>query len=120
MQRLREIATCHGIMLVADESQTGFGRTGTLFAFEQAGVRPDPVTVAKSLAQRAWPVACRCRAWWAEIMDAPLPGGLGGTYDGNALACAAVLTVLDAFEQDGLLERGTILAPRMRDGLLAL
>jgi 4-aminobutyrate aminotransferase / (S)-3-amino-2-methylpropionate transaminase / 5-aminovalerate transaminase len=94
LQRLREITARHGIVLIADEIQTGFGRTGTMFAFEQAGIRLDLVTVAKSLA-----------------------GGLGGTYGGNALACAAALAVLDAFEQDGLLERSAVLAGRLRTAL---
>ena len=117
LQALREIATRHGIVLIVDEIQTGFGRTGTMFAFEQAEIRPDLITVAKSLAGGLPLSGVVGRA---DIMDAPLPGGLGGTYGGNALACAAALAVLDAFEQDGLLERANVLGRRLRDGLLDL
>jgi 4-aminobutyrate aminotransferase/(S)-3-amino-2-methylpropionate transaminase len=85
--------------------------------FEQAGIRPDLVTVAKSLAGGLPLSGVVGRA---EMMDAPLPGGLGGTYGGNALACAAALAVLDTFEQDGLLERSVALAERLRTGLAAL
>jgi 4-aminobutyrate aminotransferase/(S)-3-amino-2-methylpropionate transaminase len=117
LRALQEVATRHGIVLVLDEIQSGFGRTGTMFAFEQSGIRPDLVTVAKSLAGGLPLSGVVGRA---EIMDAPLPGGLGGTYGGNALACAAALAVLDAFVEDGLLERGRALGARLRDGLLAL
>jgi 4-aminobutyrate aminotransferase/(S)-3-amino-2-methylpropionate transaminase len=117
LQRLRAITAQHGIVLIADEIQTGFGRTGTIFAFEQAGIRPDLITVAKSLAGGLPLSGVVGRA---EMMDAPLPGGLGGTYGGNALACAAALAVLDTFEQDGLLERSVALAERLRTGLAAL
>ncbi len=86
MQALREIATRHGIVLIADEIQTGFGRTGTLFGFENSGIQPDLVTVAKSLAG-GFPISGLVGR--AEMMDAPTPGGLGGTYGGNAVACAA-------------------------------
>ncbi len=73
-------------MLIADEIQTGFGRTGTLFGFENSGIQPDLVTVAKSLAG-GFPISGLVGR--AEMMDAPTPGGLGGTYGGNAVACAA-------------------------------
>ena len=89
-------------MLIADEIQSGFGRTGTWFAMEQMGVEPDLVTVAKSLAG-GFPLAGVVGR--ARIMDAPEPGGLGGTYAGNPVACAAALGVFDAFEQDKLLEK---------------
>lgn len=101
LQGLRTLADRHGIVLVSDEIQTGFGRTGTMFAIEQAGVVPDLVLVAKSLAG-GLPLAGVIGR--AEIMDAPLPGGLGGTFAGNPLACAAALATLDAFEHDGVLE----------------
>jgi len=117
LHRLREITARHGIVLIADEIQTGFGRTGTMFAFEQAGIRPDLVTVAKSLAGGLPLSGVVGRA---EMMDAPQPGGLGGTYGGNALACAAALAVLDAFEEDGLLDRSMVLADRLRTGLTSL
>jgi 4-aminobutyrate aminotransferase/(S)-3-amino-2-methylpropionate transaminase len=114
LRALREVATAHGIVLVLDEIQSGFGRTGTMFAFEHARIRPDLVTVAKSLAGGLPLSGVVGRA---RIMDAPLPGGLGGTYGGNALACAAALAVLDAFEEDGLLERGRALGCALQAGL---
>lgn len=117
LQALAAVARRHGIVLIADEIQTGFGRTGTMFAFEHAGIRPDLVTTAKSLAGGLPLSGVVGRA---AIMDAAEPGGLGGTYGGNALACAAALAVLDAFEQDGLLERGRHLAGLMRTRLEAL
>ena len=100
LQALRALADKHGIVLILDEIQTGFGRTGTWFGFQHAGIQPDLVTVAKSLAG-GLPLSGVVGK--AHIMDAPLPGGLGGTYGGNALACAAALAVIDAFEQEQLL-----------------
>lgn len=117
LQALQAITQRHGIVLIADEIQTGFGRTGSMFAFEQAGIRPDLVTLAKSLAGGLPLSAVVGRG---EIMDAPAPGGLGGTYGGNALACAAALAVLDAFEHDGLLETSRRLGTILHDALLAL
>ena len=117
LQALQAIARRHGIVLIADEIQTGFGRTGSLFAFQQAGIAPDLVTVAKSLAGGLPLAAVVGRA---AVMDSPAPGGLGGTYGGNALACAAGLAVLDAFEQDGLLARSVVLGEALHAGLLAL
>ena len=117
LQSLQEIAHRHGILVIMDEIQSGFGRTGTLFAYEQAGLKPDLVTVAKSLAGGLPLSGVVGRA---AIMDAPAPGGLGGTFGGNALACAAALGVLDAFEQDGLLERAVALGERLRAGLESL
>lgn len=117
LQALQDLARRHGIVLILDEIQSGFGRTGKLFAFEHAGLRPDLVTVAKSLAGGLPLSGVVGRA---AIMDAPTPGGLGGTYGGNGLACAAALGVLDAFEQDGLLARAEVLGTRLRAGLQAL
>lgn len=117
MKALREIATRHGIVLIIDEIQTGFGRTGKLFGFEHSGIQPDLVTVAKSLAG-GFPISGVVGK--AEIMDAPAPGGLGGTYGGNGVACAAALAVLDAFEQDGLVERSAELGQRLSEALDAL
>jgi len=117
LRALREITRRHGIVLIADEIQTGFGRTGKLFAFEHGGIQPDLVTVAKSLAGGLPLSGVVGRA---EIMDAPLPGGLGGTYGGNALGCAAALAVLDAFEQDGLLDRAEHLGQKLEAGLREL
>jgi 4-aminobutyrate aminotransferase/(S)-3-amino-2-methylpropionate transaminase len=117
LQALQQITRRHGIVLILDEIQSGFGRTGRLFAFEHAGLRPDLVTVAKSLAGGLPLSGVVGRA---AIMDAPAAGGLGGTYGGNGLACAAALAVLDAFEQDGLLERASALGRRLRAALDAL
>lgn len=117
LQALRALADKHGIVLILDEIQTGFGRTGTWFGFQHAGIQPDLVTVAKSLAG-GLPLSGVVGK--AHIMDAPLPGGLGGTYGGNALACAAALAVISAFEQEQLLERGQRLGERLRQGLLGL
>jgi 4-aminobutyrate aminotransferase/(S)-3-amino-2-methylpropionate transaminase len=114
LRALRALATRHGIVLICDEIQTGFGRTGKMFAFEHAGIEPDLVTLAKSLAG-GFPLSGVTGK--ATIMDAPLPGGLGGTYGGNAVACAAALAVLDAFEQDGLIEQGAARAAQMREDL---
>lgn len=102
MQRLRAICDEHGIMLIADEVQSGAGRTGTLFAMEQMGVAPDITTFAKSIAG-GFPLAGVTGR--AEAMDAIPPGGLGGTYAGNPIACAAALAVLNIFEQENLLQK---------------
>ncbi len=114
--RLAEFAREHGILFVADEVQTGFGRTGTMFAIEQEGVVPDLVTTAKSLAGGLPLAAVTGRA---ELMDAVHAGGLGGTYGGNPLSCAAGLAVLDTIEREGLLERanriGELMISRLRD-----
>jgi 4-aminobutyrate aminotransferase/(S)-3-amino-2-methylpropionate transaminase len=117
LKALREITERHGIVLIMDEIQTGFGRTGKLFAFEHAGIQPDLVTVAKSLAGGLPLSGVVGRA---HIMDAPKPGGLGGTYGGNPLACAAALAVLNAFEKDGLLERSDRLGQQLAAGLREL
>jgi 4-aminobutyrate aminotransferase/(S)-3-amino-2-methylpropionate transaminase len=112
---LRAICSRHGILLIADEIQTGFGRTGRMFACDHAGVESDLILLAKSLAAGLPLAAVVGRA---EIMDAPGPGGLGGTYGGNPLACAAALAVLDVFERERLVERagtlGALAMERMR------
>ena len=102
MVRLRKLCDDHGILLIADEIQSGFGRTGKFFAMEHYGVEADLMTAAKSLAG-GFPLAAVVGR--AKIMDAPDPGGIGGTYAGNPVACAAALGVFDAFEQEGLLEK---------------
>ncbi|OOG89579.1 4-aminobutyrate--2-oxoglutarate transaminase [Pseudomonas sp. A25(2017)] len=117
LQGLRALTQKHGIVLILDEIQTGFGRTGKWFGFQHAGIQPDLVTVAKSLAG-GLPLSGVVGK--AEIMDAPLPGGLGGTYGGNALSCAAALAVIEAYEQEQLLARGEVLGKRLRQGLLHL
>lgn len=115
MQRLRALCDEHGIMLIADEVQSGAGRTGTLFAMEQTGVAPDLTTFAKSIAG-GFPLAGVTGR--ADVMDAIPPGGLGGTYAGNPLACAAALAVLNIFEQENLLQKAKDLGQTLRKGLL--
>jgi 4-aminobutyrate aminotransferase/(S)-3-amino-2-methylpropionate transaminase len=117
LRALRRIADEHGIVLVFDEIQSGFGRTSKMFASEHSGVVPDLMTVAKSLAG-GLPLAGVVGR--AEIMDGPEPGGLGGTYAGNPLACAAALATLDAFEEERILERAVALGVRLREALDAL
>ncbi|MCP3018462.1 4-aminobutyrate--2-oxoglutarate transaminase [Cupriavidus basilensis] len=114
VRALRGICDEHGILLVADEVQTGFGRTGKLFAMEHYDVTPDLTTMAKSLAG-GMPLSAVCGR--AEIMDAPAPGGLGGTYAGNPLAVASALAVLDVLESEKLIERGAALGQRLQDKL---
>jgi 4-aminobutyrate aminotransferase/(S)-3-amino-2-methylpropionate transaminase len=115
LRTLRRICDREGIVLIADEVQTGFGRTGEMFAVEHAGIEPDLMTLAKSIAA-GMPLAAVVGT--AEIMDAAGLGGIGGTYGGNPLACAAALAVLDLFEQDRLVERaagiGAVVAQRFR------
>ncbi len=115
MRKLRELTKQHGIMLIADEIQTGFGRTGKFFAIEHSGVEPDLVAVAKSLAA-GFPLSGVVGR--AEVMDAPDPGGLGGTYGGNPVACAAGLAVMDVMRDEKLPERaariGSVVEERMR------
>ncbi len=102
MAALRALCDQHGIVLIADEVQTGAGRTGTFFAMEQMGVAADITTFAKSIAG-GFPLAGIVGK--AEIMDAIGPGGLGGTYGGSPIACAAALAVLEVFEKENLLAR---------------
>ena len=110
LRALREIADRHGIVLIADEVQSGFGRTGKLFGIEHSGVRPDLIAVAKSLGGGLPLSGVIGRA---GLMDAVPPGGLGGTYAGSPLACAAGLAVLDAIAEEGLLERAQVLGERV-------
>ncbi|MDQ2857831.1 MAG: aminotransferase class III-fold pyridoxal phosphate-dependent enzyme, partial [Candidatus Eremiobacteraeota bacterium] len=105
------------IVLIADEVQTGFGRTGTMFAIEQAGVVPDLLTLAKSVAGGLPLSGVVGRA---DIMDAVEPGGLGGTFAGNPLACAAALATLDTFAADDVLPRAQALGRALRLRLDAL
>jgi 4-aminobutyrate aminotransferase / (S)-3-amino-2-methylpropionate transaminase / 5-aminovalerate transaminase len=117
LQRLRAITQRHGIVLVADEVQSGFGRTGKMFGYQHAAIEPDLVVMAKSLAA-GLPLSAVVGK--APIMDAPLPGGLGGTYGGNPLACASALAVLDVFETEGLAARGAAIGDQIRGALLGL
>ncbi len=108
---LIDICHNHGVLFIADEVQSGFGRTGKLFASEHYGIEPDIVVTAKSLGGGLPLAAVTGRA---EIMDAPGPGGLGGTFAGNPLSCAAALAVLDIFEHENLLERANALGNRFQ------
>ena len=102
LRKLRAICDQHGILLIIDEIQTGFGRTGKMFAVEHAGIEPDLMTIAKSVAGGV-PLAAVIGK--ANIMDSPDPGGLGGTYGGTPLACAAGLAVLEVIREEQLLNR---------------
>src|SRR5437879_3585157 len=108
---LMEICHKHGVLFIADEVQSGFGRTGALFASEHYGIEPDILVTAKSLGGGLPLAAVTGRA---EIMDAPGPGGLGGTFAGNPLSCAAALAVLDLFEKENLLSRANELGNRFQ------
>ncbi|MBU6210775.1 MAG: 4-aminobutyrate--2-oxoglutarate transaminase [Gammaproteobacteria bacterium] len=116
LRELRRLCDAHGIVLIVDEIQTGFARTGRLFAIEHAGVDPDLMTVAKSLAG-GFPLSAVIGR--AHIMDAPQSGGLGGTYAGSPLGCAAGLAVLDVIDEENLCTRaaqlGSTLMARLRD-----
>jgi len=117
LQALRRLCDQHGIVLVIDEIQTGFARTGRMFAIEHAGVEPDLMTMAKSLAG-GFPLAAVVGK--AHIMDAPNPGGLGGTYAGSPIACAAALAVLEVIEEEKLCERAAMLGELMAGYLRGL
>ena len=117
MQALRKLCDELGILLIVDEVQTGFARTGKLFAIEHYDVIPDLMTMAKSLAG-GMPLSAVCGR--AEIMDAAAPGGLGGTYAGNPLAVASALAVLEVIEEEQLVERANILGKLLKDRLESL
>ncbi len=114
---LRELCDLHGIVLIADEVQTGFARTGKMFAMEQYGVSPDLMTMAKSMAGGTTLSAVVGKT---SIMDAPAPGGLGGTYAGNPLAIAAAHAVLDIMREEKLVERANVLGTRLMERLKKL
>jgi len=117
LQALRRICDQHGIVLVIDEIQTGFARTGKMFAIEHSGIEPDIMVTAKSLAG-GFPLSAVTGK--AKIMDAPAPGGLGGTYAGSPIACAAADAVLDVIEDEGLCERAVIVGRIIADRLKAM
>ncbi|WP_434134878.1 4-aminobutyrate--2-oxoglutarate transaminase [Pseudomonas luteola] len=117
MVRLRKLCDDHGILLIADEVQSGAGRTGTFFAMEQMGVDADLVTFAKSIAG-GFPLSGVTGR--ATVMDSVGAGGLGGTYAGNPLACAAALAVVDAFEEEKLLDRSKAVGEQLTAGLKAI
>ncbi len=108
---LRALCDEHGIVLIADEIQTAFGRTGKMFAMEHFDVVPDLMCIAKSLAGG---VPLSAVTGKAEIMDAPAPGGLGGTYAGNPLAIAAAHAVIDVMTEERLPERGQMLGDKLK------
>ena len=111
LQRLRALADKHGILLIADEIQSGIGRCGKMFAVEHSGVVPDIITLAKGLGG-GFPVAAVVGR--AEVMDALAPGGLGSTYAGAPMACAAALAVLDVMEEEKLCERALAIGEHMQ------
>ena len=117
LQRIRELCTQHGIVMVADEIQSGFGRTGKLFAVEHYGIVPDLITSAKSLGA-GMPIAAVTGR--ADIMDAPHPGGLGGTYSGNPLACAAAIEAIETLRHPQFLARATEVGARFGKHLEAM
>jgi 4-aminobutyrate aminotransferase/(S)-3-amino-2-methylpropionate transaminase len=117
LREMRALCDRHGIVFIADEVQTGFGRTGRMFAMEHAGVAPDLVTTAKSLAG-GFPLSAVTGR--ADVIDAVAPGGLGGTYAGSPIACAAALAVLDVIRDEDVLGRAARLGARVRDRLEAM
>ena len=116
LQALRTLCDQHGIVFIADEIQTGFARTGKMFGIENSGVEPDLVVVAKSLAG-GFPLSGVIGR--ADMMDAADPGGLGGTYAGSPVGCAAALAVLDVIAEEGLLERANVIGDRLKAALAA-
>ncbi|MCJ8301544.1 4-aminobutyrate--2-oxoglutarate transaminase [Shewanella sp.] len=117
LQALRALCDQHGIVLIADEIQTGFGRTGKMFSFEHADVEPDLITMAKGIAG-GFPIAAVVGK--SEIMDAPLPGGLGGTYGGSPVGCVAALAVLEVIEEENLIHRADQIGQIFNEQLTAL
>ena len=117
LRKLRGLCDQHGIMLIVDEIQTGFARTGRMFAVEYSAVEPDLMTIAKSVSG-GLPLAAVIGK--ADIMDAPLPGGLGGTFAGSPLACAAGLAVLEVIKEEQLLQRANHIGKFMTSRLNGL
>jgi 4-aminobutyrate aminotransferase/(S)-3-amino-2-methylpropionate transaminase len=115
--KLRKLCDMHGILLIADEIQTGYARTGRMFAVEYAGIEPDIMTLAKGIAG-GFPISAVVGK--AAIMNAPDPGGLGGTYAASPLGCAAGIAVLDIIEKEGLCERALECGNRLQAGLRRL
>ncbi len=117
LQAIRKICDEHGIIMVADEVQAGFGRTGKLFSIEHSGVVPDLITIAKSMGS-GMPISGVVGR--AELLDAPHPGGMGGTYSGNPVACVAALETIKLINTPEFLDRATAVGERLRAGLEAL
>ena len=111
LQKLRAVCDQHGILLICDEIQSGFARTGKMFATQYAGIEPDLMTVAKAMAG-GFPISGVIGK--AELMDGPAAGGLGGTYGGSPLGCAAGLAELDIIEEEALCERALEIGERIR------
>jgi len=117
LEAIVEWSRANGVVFIADEVQTGFARTGAMFASEIFGIEPDLITTAKGIAAGLPLAGVTGRA---EIMDAAHAGGLGGTYGGNPVACAAALAAIDAFENEGLVERAQQIGSILRDRLEAI
>jgi 4-aminobutyrate aminotransferase/(S)-3-amino-2-methylpropionate transaminase len=117
MLAIRKLCDRHGMILIADEIQTGFGRTGKMFAVEHSGVQPDLIAIAKSLAG-GFPLSGVVGR--ADVIDSVPAGGLGGTYAGNPIACAAALAVLEVIRDENVIERATMLGRSMREALDAM
>ncbi|ABV38532.1 (S)-3-amino-2-methylpropionate transaminase [Shewanella sediminis HAW-EB3] len=117
LQALRRLCDQHGIVLIADEIQTGFGRTGKMFSFEHANVEADLMTMAKGIAG-GFPIAAVVGK--SEIMDAPLPGGLGGTYGGSPVGCVSALAVLEVMEEENLVQRASLIGSIFNEHLTSL
>jgi 4-aminobutyrate aminotransferase len=117
LRGLREICDRHGILLIVDEIQTGFGRTGRMFGYEHSGVRPDIVVLAKGLAS-GFPLSGIAAS--RALMSKWKPGSHGGTYGGNAVACAAAVATIHAMEEDGMVENSAGLGERLIAELRAL
>jgi 4-aminobutyrate aminotransferase/(S)-3-amino-2-methylpropionate transaminase len=114
LRRIRELCTQHGIVMIADEVQTGFGRTGAMFAIEHTSVEPDLITMAKALGA-GMPISATTGR--AEIMDAPHLGGVGGTYGGAPVACAAAIAAIEMIRQPAFLARARALGDMLRGEL---
>ncbi|RNL85805.1 aspartate aminotransferase family protein [Halostreptopolyspora alba] len=114
LRGLRERADKHGILVVADEVQTGFGRTGRFWGLDHSGIRPDIVITAKGLAS-GFPLSAIAAS--QELMERAWPGSQGGTYGGNAVACAAALATLDVIQEEGLVENAAQMGERLQKGL---
>jgi 4-aminobutyrate aminotransferase/(S)-3-amino-2-methylpropionate transaminase len=117
LRELRALCDRYGILLIADEIQSGFGRTGKMFAVEHSGAVPDLIAIAKALGG-GFPISAVIGR--SDLMDAAAPGGLGSTFAGNAVSCAAGLAVLDVMEEEGILARAEKLGEHLRTRLLAI
>jgi len=117
LQAIRDLCDQHGIVMIADEIQTGFARTGNMFCMDQHQIEPDLITMAKGIAG-GFPLAAVVGK--SEIMDAPLPGGLGGTYAGSPIGCAAALAVLEVMQEEDLVARAVQIGQLFQQGLTKL